>query len=73
MPPADKGVKGFIGTQNKRLRIEIPNGEAAVPEECGGYLYWNGEFYKCASDTALFLNTLFDAYVQIYFVPHNER
>lgn len=41
LPPADKGVKGFIGTQNKRLRIEFPNGEAAVPEKSGGYLYWN--------------------------------
>lgn len=58
-PLADKGAEGFIGGQNNRFLMEFSNGETAAPGECGDYLYWNGAFYRCASDTSLFRSTLF--------------
>lgn len=69
----DKGAADFIGGQNNQFLIEFSNGETAVLGECGDYLYWNGAFYRCASGLSLFLNTLFNVYAQMYFVPYNER
>lgn len=69
-----KNIDGFSGGQENMYRISLKNGdviELGIGDDT--YLQLNGKWYRCDGDTGEYLNRLFLAYADEYFVPLTQN